>query len=82
MESQLLLMSFERMVRNNSLPKLTAAADEIGMPHAEFHSKISINPRTPITFEERVQFEHVIAAKDKDEFRRYMENFHCMIFEE
>lgn len=75
-EQQLIRLTLERMIQNGTLPKLAVVADEIEMAQDEFRSKISVNPRTPLTWDERIAIEQQIFQRDEVEFVRYLQTFH------
>jgi len=75
-ESQLIRMTLERMVQRNTLSKLSVIADEIGMSEDEFRSKVSVNPRTPLSWNERISIEQQILERDGTEYLRYLQYFH------
>jgi hypothetical protein len=75
-QQQLLRVVLERLVRAGKLSKLAVLAFEIGMNEHELHSKISINPRTPLTRAETVQIEHFIKERAKNEYERYLQTWH------
>jgi hypothetical protein len=75
-ESQLLRMTLERMVQRNTLSKLSVIAAEIGMSEDEFRCKVSINPRTPLSWNERISIESQILERDGTEYLNYLRNFH------
>ncbi len=77
-ETQLIKVSLERMLRRNTLSKLTAVADQIGMNHDEFRSKVSINPRTPLQWAERIAIEHFMSVNDPEVYQQYLREFHLM----
>lgn len=77
-EAQLIMTSLERMLRRNTISKLTVVADQIGMNHDEFRSKVSINPRTPLQWAERIAIEHYIAINDPEVYQQYIRDFHLM----
>lgn len=75
-EAQMIKNHLEKMVMRNSLPKLTVIADEIGMSHDEFHSKVSMSPRTPMTWSERIAIEHEMERRDEDVYLHYIREYH------
>jgi hypothetical protein len=75
-EQQMIRSCLEWMIRKNTLPKRTVVADHIGMGHDEFHSKISINPRTPLQWSERIGIEHYIARNDPESYQQYLRSLH------
>jgi len=74
---QLLRVHLEKLVRRNRLGKIEAMAEEVGMSVDEFHNKISINPRTPITNAERISIEHEIARRDPQVYIEYLKQLHA-----
>jgi hypothetical protein len=64
------------LIRGNKLNKLSIVAMEIGMGEDEFRSKISINPRTPLTKAEMVQIEYFIKERDIEEYENYLRAWH------
>jgi hypothetical protein len=80
LEQQLIRLTLERMVNNCTLGKLSTIADETGMTEDEFRSKISMNPRTPMTWDERIAIENLIFKLDETEFVRYLQQFHLSNF--
>ena len=77
-ETQLIKVSLERMLRRNTISKLTVVADQIGMNHDEFRNKVSINPRTPLQWAERIAIEHFISIVDPEVYQQYLREFHLM----
>jgi len=77
-EAQLIKTSLERMLRRNTLSKLNVVADEIGMAQDEFRSKVSINPRTPLQWAERIAIEHFMSVNDPEVYQQYIRDFHLM----
>ncbi|HOT98952.1 MAG TPA: hypothetical protein PKZ83_17655 [bacterium] len=77
-ETQLIKISLERMLRRNTLSKLTVVADQIGMSHDEFRSKVSINPRTPLQWSERIAIEHYMSIGDPEVYQQYLREYHMM----
>ena len=76
-QQQMLRGTLERMIRRNRLSKLDIIADEIGMGRDELYSKISINPRTPLTRAEMVQIEYFIKERDSEEYENYLRSWHA-----
>lgn len=77
---QLIFTCLEKMVSNNSLPKVVAVADEVGMGESEFRNKVSMNQRTPLTWGERLAIENIIAVRDPQVFQDYLRVFHLGSF--
>lgn len=69
-------MTLERMVQRNTLSNLSVVADEIGMSEDEFRCKVSVNPRTPLSWNERISIEQQILERDGTEYLHYLQAFH------
>lgn len=76
-QQQLLRGTVDRLIRRNRLSKLDVIADEIGIGKDELHSKISINPRMPLTRAEMIQIEYFIKEKDTEEYENYLRAWHA-----
>ena len=75
-EAQLIRVTLERLVRKQLVSKLSVIAEKVGMTEDEFASKISINPRTPLTWDERITLEHLIFQLDANEYDHYLQQYH------
>ncbi len=75
-QQQLLHKFIARIEQRGKIGKFTVIADEIGMAHDEFYSKISINPRTPLLNHERIAIENQILIRDSRIYTAYLRELH------
>lgn len=76
-EQQRLHFYFTKLVDENKLGKLSAAASEVGMTFDEFCQKISISPRIPLMDGEYVKVAAFLMEKNPELFQQYLQEKYC-----